>query len=371
MLPRGTEDSLSDRIYAEQVRSLYLSLAPATAMLAAFGLTFWLAYRATPDTFLLMLGLAGIVASSSRIVLTAYWRDTALTAALPIRQARRLEALFSVPYVLFALILGLLGFHVFRLAPPEIHMLAICVIVGYCAGTATNCGLRPRLAITSMLLAVGPSILVSLFKSDPPYIAMAFIASAFVLSAIQSILTRFKVSKAEIGGRLVSVSLARRDTLTTLPNRLALQEYYDERAALISPNQALAVHYLDLDGFKPVNDEYGHAAGDALLQIVADRLRGAVRSGDIVARMGGDEFAVIQFGLHHADEATLLARRIVAAIEQPFIVEQRSLAISASVGTAISHDRDQDLDSLLKAADTRLYEVKQSRRPSRLLAMTA
>src|SRR3546814_8047357 len=110
-------------------------------------------------------------------------------------------------------------------------MLTICVIVGYCAGTATNCDLRPRLAIASMVLAVGPPILVSLSKPDAPYIAMAFVATTFVLSAIRSILTRFEGSKAEIGRRLVSVSLARRDTLTTLPNRLALQEYYDERAA--------------------------------------------------------------------------------------------------------------------------------------------
>lgn len=367
----GAGEPLSDRIYAEQVRSLYLSLAPAVAMLAAFTITFWLAYRVTPGIGLLILGITGITASSLRIALTAYWRDTALTAALPLQQARRLEMMFSLPYVAFATVLGILGFQIFAWAPPEIHMLAICVIVGYCAGTATNCGSRPKLAIASIVLAVGPPILVSLFTPDAPYIAMAFIASAFVLSAIQSILTRFAVSKAEIGGRLVSVSMARRDTLTTLPNRLALQEYYDERAALISPNQPLAVHYLDLDGFKPVNDRLGHAAGDVLLQKVADRLRGAVRSGDIVARMGGDEFAVIQFGLHHADEATLLARRITAAIEQPFLIEQNDVSISTSIGTTVSHDREQDLDSLLKDADAKLYQFKQARRPANLFALTA
>ncbi|WP_245656155.1 GGDEF domain-containing protein [Novosphingobium naphthalenivorans] len=364
-------ESLTDRVYIEQVRSLYLHLLPAAAMWAAFAITFWLAYSRTPEPSLLPLGIAGIAASSLRIGLTAHYRDLALTGALDRAQARRLELLFSLPYFAFALILGLFGMLVFRSPVPEIHMLTICIIVGFCAGTATSCGFRPRLAIASILAAVGPVILVSAFLSDPAYLAMAFIAASFVLGAARSIVVRVEATKAEIAGRLVSISLARRDILTTLPNRLALQEYFDEHAVLISSHQPIAVHYLDLDGFKPVNDQYGHATGDALLLAVSDRLRGSVRSGDLVARIGGDEFAIIQFGLHHADEAALLARRIIAAIEQPFIIENHSLVISASVGTAVSHDRNQQLDSLLKAADAKLYEIKQARRNSSMFAMTA
>ena len=371
-MPGGLIESLANRVYVEQVRSLYLNLAPALVMWGTFAITFWLAYHRMPEPGLLILGIAGIIASSLRIGVTAYYRDLALTAVLDHLAARRLELLFSLPYLVFSLILGIFCLHVFSWAEPEIHMLTICVVVGYCAGTATNCGLRPYLAIPSMILAVGPAIFVSVFKQDPAYLGMAVVATAFLLGAARSILVRFEAAKAEIGRRLASISLARRDVLTTLPNRLALQEYFDEHAALISPKQPIAVHYLDLDDFKPVNDRYGHAVGDALLLAVADRLRGAVRSGDIVARLGGDEFAVIQFGLHHADEAALLARRIAATIEQPFAIEQVELTISTSIGTVVSHDRHQALDTLLKEADAKLYDAKQQfRRDSALLALTA
>lgn len=370
-MPSSSAETLTDRVYVDQVRSLYLSLTPAVVMWAAFVINFWLAYRIAPDIGLLALGIAGILASSARIGITALHRDRALTSALNHASARRLELLFSLPYLAFSLLLGVFGLYIFMWSTPQIHMLTICVVVGYCAGVATNCGLRPHLAVPSMLLAVAPPILVSMLSHGPAHLGMSVIASAFVFGAYRSILVRFEASNAEIGQRLASISLARLDVLTTLPNRLALQEYFNEHATLISPNRAIAVHYLDLDGFKPVNDRYGHAVGDALLLAVADRLRGAVRGGDIVARMGGDEFAVIQFGLHHPDEAKLLARRITAAIEQPFQIEQACLAISTSIGTVVNHDRNQGLDALLKSADAKLYEAKQNRRFSNSFALSA
>lgn len=364
-------DALADKVYVEQVRSLYVHLAPAIVMWGAFAIDGWLTYLTTPGPLVLALGIAGILASSARIAVTAMHRSRALTAALDRKSARQLEVAFSLPYLTFSMLLGILGFTAFISSTPEIHMLTICVVVGYCAGVSTNCSLRPRLAIPSILVAVGPPIAAALFKQDPAYLGMAVIAAAFVFGGCRSIRVRFEASKSEIGQHLASISLARLDVLTTLPNRLALQEYFDEHAALVSPNGAIAVHYLDLDGFKPVNDRYGHAVGDALLLAVAERLRGAVRSGDIVARMGGDEFAVIQFGLNHADEARLLARRISSSIAQPFVIEQADLRVSTSVGTVVSYDRGENLGRLLKAADAKLYEIKRSRPPPRSLAMSA
>lgn len=369
-MPDRFAASLTDRVYVEQVRSLYLNVVPALVMWVAFIVNFGLAYRNKAEPGLLLLGIAGIAASSARIGITVYFRDRALTAALDRKGARRLEVLFSLPYLAFSLLLGLLALHIFLWSTPELHMLTICVVVGYCAGVATNCGQRPRLAIPSMVLAVAPPIVAAAFKAEPVYIGMAAIASAFVVGGIQAIHVRFETSKSEVGQRLASVSLARCDTLTTLPNRLALQEYFDEHAALTSHNRAIAVHYLDLNGFKPINDRHGHAVGDALLQAVADRLRGAVRSGDMVARMGGDEFVVIQFGIHHADEADLLARRIVATIAQPYALAEHELSISTCIGTAVSNDRSLDLDALLKEADTALYEAKRKRH-AKTMALSA
>ena len=364
-------ETLPDRVYVEQVRSLYINLLSAGAMWLAFLINFCLAYRTTPDLALLVLGTVAVAASTARIAVTALYRSRALTAALDRPAARRLELAFSVPYLSFSGLLGGFGAYVFGSTSAELHMLTICVVVGYCAGVATNCSLRPRLAIPSMLLAVTPVIVVAALKDDATYLSLAVVAAGFVSSACRSIQVRFDGSRAEIGQRLASISLARRDALTTLPNRLALQEYFTEQSNLVSASGAIAVHYLDLDGFKPVNDRYGHAVGDALLLAVANRLRGAVRSGDIVARMGGDEFAVIQFGLRHAEEAKLLARRIASTIEQPFEVERLALTVSASVGTVVSHDRTASLDSLLRAADADLYEVKGRRAFSSTMAMSA
>ena len=95
----------------------------------------------------------------------------------------------------------------------------------------------------------------------------------------------------------------------------------------------VALHFLDVDGFKAINDRYGHPSGDALLEQVARRLEAMVRSIDVVARLGGDEFIVVQAGLHDESEAELLARRIIREISKPYLVDDISMSISVSVGT--------------------------------------
>jgi diguanylate cyclase (GGDEF)-like protein len=220
-----------------------------------------------------------------------------------------------------------------------------------------------------MALAISPTVIAAALRAEPIYVGMSLIAFAFLIGGSQSVLLRHETARAEIAKRLASVSLARRDTLTALPNRLALREYYEENASTISPNGLIAVHYLDLDRFKPVNDCFGHAVGDALLSAVASRLRGAIRNGDIVARLGGDEFAVVQFGLHRADEADLLARRISAAIAQPFSIGDHSPSVTACIGTVVSSSRGQGLEALLQEADEKLYERKRAQHDRARLAI--
>jgi diguanylate cyclase (GGDEF)-like protein len=351
----------AENVYVELVRSLFANIMPSIIMWMVFGATFALIYRIEADPLLFALGCAGLLINTVRLVVTVALRGRALTAALRRSDARILELAFGLPYFGFSLLLGLFGAHVFQLASAEAHMLTICVLVGYCAGVATGAGLRPNIAIPSMAVAIGPAIVVASFRGDPIYLGMGVIALGFLLGGSQSVLVRHRVTRAEISKRITSVSLARCDTLTALPNRLALKEYFEDNASAISPNGLIAVHYLDLNGFKPVNDSYGHAVGDALLTAVANRLRGAIRNGDIVARLGGDEFAVIQFGLNRAEEAELLSRRISATIAQPFEIGDRTVSISTCIGTAISNDRGQKLDLLLREADEKLYALKRAR----------
>ena len=153
--------------------------------------------------------------------------------------------------------------------------------------------------------------------------------------------------------------LAHYDPLTELPNRLLFQK--DLSAALSRAGrreELVAVHCIDLDRFKTVNDTLGHPIGDALLKTAAERLRGCVREGDTVARLGGDEFAVVQCGLTDLTGATRLAGRIVEALAETFSLQGHQVMIGGSVGVAVSPNDGTGTDELLKKADMALYRAK-------------
>ena len=157
--------------------------------------------------------------------------------------------------------------------------------------------------------------------------------------------------------------LAHYDKLTGLPNRVTLQDRLAQ--ALQRARRAetlLAVMFLDLDQFKEVNDSLGHAAGDELLQSVATRLTGCVRSTDTVARLGGDEFTVLLEGMRNVEEVDLVARKILAAVAQPHSAAGRELFVSTSIGVTVYPLDDQDQETLLKNADRAMYQAKQAGR---------
>ncbi|ABY32239.1 putative bifunctional diguanylate cyclase/phosphodiesterase [Methylorubrum extorquens] len=156
------------------------------------------------------------------------------------------------------------------------------------------------------------------------------------------------------------IHMARHDGLTDLPNRTHLREVGAEwLAALRTAAEApLAVLCLDLDRFKPVNDSFGHAVGDALLRAVADRLRGHVRSHDVVARLGGDEFAVLS-RVEDAAAAATLAERLIETVAAPYTLDGITVEIGMSAGIALAEgDVPHDIERLLKEADLALYEAK-------------
>ncbi len=153
------------------------------------------------------------------------------------------------------------------------------------------------------------------------------------------------------------------DALTGLPNRAALRDYLIQALARCRrwPEYGFALLYLDLDGFKPVNDRFGHQAGDAVLEGVALRLRGCLRTVDTVARLGGDEFAVILDGVRSREDAAAAIRRIEQAVSLPFPISGREVQVGVSVGLALSA-AGVELDALLSAADAEMYRVKAARK---------
>lgn len=154
--------------------------------------------------------------------------------------------------------------------------------------------------------------------------------------------------------------LAHFDQLTGLPNRTLLFDRLRQAISLSNrASRAISLLYLDLDGFKPVNDTYGHATGDRLLKEVAARLHAGLREGDTAARLGGDEFVVILLE-SDLDRAITVAQRLLEEIRAPYEIGKKTIStISASIGIAEYPNHANDLDDLLTAADNAMYIAKK------------
>ncbi|MFC3711190.1 diguanylate cyclase domain-containing protein [Sphingoaurantiacus capsulatus] len=352
-------DHLKQTIYVELVRGLFTTLTPSAVMSLVFLLCVALVASQGGSTLATGVGIAGIVASVARLATIAAFRGETFSPALTAPRARTLEHRFMAAYLSFALCLGAYGGVLFAGPGADIHMLTACLLVGYCAGVAAGIGLRPGIAIPSMIIAMAPAIIVAALSGAPLYIGMAAITGALLAAGCRSVLERHRLTIAEIGKRITFESLARRDELTELPNRLALREAFEGDFAGPAKGELIAVHYLDLDGFKPVNDRFGHPVGDALLVAVSERIREALLPGDIAARLGGDEFVILQRGLRHADETEMTVQRLLQALHRPFPLGGRDIRISACIGTVTTADTSRDLEYLLERADTALYAAKR------------
>lgn len=157
--------------------------------------------------------------------------------------------------------------------------------------------------------------------------------------------------------------LAHYDTLTKLPNRTLLFDRLKQAMHLtLRSGQQLAVLFMDLDGFKPINDAYGHEAGDSVLQALAERLNASFRAADTVARFGGDEFVVLALGIRNAEDAMTIADKVHALFKAPFEIRGQPLTLCASIGVTLYPADPMDAEGLLRHADAAMYAAKQKGR---------
>jgi diguanylate cyclase (GGDEF)-like protein/PAS domain S-box-containing protein len=154
---------------------------------------------------------------------------------------------------------------------------------------------------------------------------------------------------------------AQHDFLTGLPNRMLLNDRVSQAIVLAQRHmKKVAVLFLDLDGFKHINDSLGHPIGDKLLQSIAKRLVDCGRSSDTVSRQGGDEFVVLLSEVEQSDDAATTARRMLQAIAEPHSIGQHDLHVTASIGLSIYPDDGLDAETLIKNADTAMYQAKEN-----------
>lgn len=216
----------------------------------------------------------------------------------------------------------------------------------------------PRMAGVMIFLTLGACCFAAPFLGEPMMLIVFMQIPFYLLSMTMAAFKLNAMLVSTMRAEREHEFHARHDMLTGLQNRSGLAKALEARFSRPAEPRRLALIYLDLDGFKAVNDTYGHMAGDRLLQLVAERLRGMLRSGDLVARIGGDEFIVLS---EQTETAPLMAfgERLIREISLPYELDNRhAVAVGASVGIALAPEHGRDMQSLLAAADAALYQAK-------------
>lgn len=198
------------------------------------------------------------------------------------------------------------------------------------------------------------------------YVAVA-LENSLIIERVIQLNQELKIEKLELerASRIIE-HMANHDSLTGLPNRRLLNEVIAKYIPLAQRQQRLfAVVFIDLDEFKPINDTFGHAAGDAVLRAVGARLNASMRASDVVARVGGDEFVVVIRDIEHFEQAAVVVEKAMSSIPQPIDVEGRQITPVASAGVSLFPYDGTSFEELLQRADETMYRVKNAGGPTR------
>jgi len=278
---------------------------------------------------------------------------------------RGTHRLYNALSLLYQCTLACATIHIFRSRLVAAHLVSVIGIFMMCTGingrpapstlTAKACGIILLLAL----------VIAIYDPKDPIALSEDGLIGLFAIAHCKMVQSKYDDAVEQIRARRKLRLLAEQDPLTGLVNR---RRFELELEALCLRHTTFAVLFIDLDRFKPVNDTFGHAFGDALLKEVAGRLLATVRKEDVVARLGGDEFAVLLFPATSRAGAELLASRVNTAIAEPFLLEGQAICIGTSIGVAVSTPGDAKPSELLHRADEALYRSKEAGRGGFVMA---
>ncbi|MBB6424639.1 GGDEF domain-containing protein [Sphingopyxis sp. JAI128] len=353
-------------VYRDFVAMLFGMWLPIFGLGIVFVAICLLVGRALDNGFILLLAALGALTTALRLTtLRAYCRSAPVA---DFANLKRWERRYAVGNYVSAALIALLNVDTITAHAPLLHLITVSLVFSFGAGIVSRTSVRPAICVISLLIATLPTIAAlgwhALEPHPIPLHAELFGIEALIVAMItalslQTVAHLYRTSVEHHTARHDMAKLARTDALTGLSNRLLLRELFQHHtAAAMRMKNQVALHFLDLDGFKAVNDRFGHPAGDALLEQVARRLEDMVRSDDVVSRLGGDEFIVLQVGLRADSEAELLARRFIREIGKPYVVDGISMSISVSVGIATAPRLGIELERLLACADAALYRAK-------------
>jgi diguanylate cyclase (GGDEF)-like protein len=369
MLKKLFLEAFADRLPAgvrrDLVAMLYTTRAPLIMVGAIGTLVGAIVAVRLESTCITLVTAILVVWTIVRVALLGVFRKRATRSRMDGTEVRFFERAYASGSIGTGLLLGGMNYTTLRGEDAGLHMLMSALIFGYAAGLVVRVSVRPIIHLASLTAAILPSVAGLLLhvgeRSDHgvPYGATALVYCAFALASIESARFLHRSTVNQLITARALADLANQDVLTGLANRLLLRERLHEGIEAISKvGDLVALHLLDLDRFKPVNDRYGHPTGDAVLKAVADRLSTLIRAGDTVARTGGDEFAIVQIGIEDVSQAQALAYRIVEALAKPFRIGSTLIHIGTSVGIAFAPRDGVELDGLSLRADSALYAAK-------------
>jgi len=367
IIGREIHPPLPDAVYRDLVSTLFTMTLPIIGFGMLYLVVGILIYLRWPDGMIAALTGTAVLTTIARVCLIgAYHR--AGSANQGVAELKKWERRYAALAYVFAALLAGLNIRALMVHAPLVHIGTISLVFTFGAGIVSRNASRPRLCVISLALAVLPTSIAMLVhatteSSEPlhaEFIALeGVLLLAVALMSLDSVRHLYRSSVDHLTTKHDLAQLARHDPLTGLPNRLLLRESFLEALqGARGSEDRLAIHYLDLDGFKGINDRHGHPAGDQLLLEVARRLRAALREEDVVSRLGGDEFLLVQTHVQHEDQAELLARRVIRQLSEPYLIDGTDMRVSVSVGIAMTPDYGLDLERLIACADAALYQSK-------------
>ncbi|WP_315837408.1 GGDEF domain-containing protein [Bradyrhizobium prioriisuperbiae] len=353
--------SISDAVLIEVLGGLYGSMVPivftgvAQAILGTI-----VAWQSTDMATAVITGLSVIIACIRAWDVLAFRRRVARQPLRDRAEAEQCKRHYVIGTAATAFIIGLFAARSLMLDDALCAMMAIGVGFGFGAGIVARLSMLPFVAVADLIVMGVPPIAVAMARLDAPHVGMAVLIAIYLVGSFEMVRLTFNSAIKQITLKHQFEQLARIDPMTGLFNRSVLAS---DLARMIAGrgDRTIAIHAIDLDHFKAANDRFGHPVGDALLKEVAGRLRSLAGDSDLIVRMGGDEFILVQTSVASRTQAERMAQRISEAVSLPYCIEGHDIVIGASIGVALSGEDGSTAEAILRRSDQALYRAKADR----------
>jgi diguanylate cyclase (GGDEF)-like protein len=359
-------DRLPDASYIELVMLLLEGRLPIAVMSLSVVSVAVLSQLERPDTRAIAFACAIVILLMIRTFIVTIFMRTARIGPMTIEAVCKWEMRYARTVLPYAILFGLFNLHLVNIGGEAVRLMVVAQTFGFCAGIVSRGFFRPQLCVLMVLMGSLPTatgfIILAARTNGPRGVVFAVVGILFCIFAVSSLETvrhLYRAILAQLATKRELAAFARVDPLTGLANRLAMREKLKSEEMGEVGSRSFALLLIDLDGFKAVNDGYGHPTGDRVLCEIAKRLTETVGEQGLAVRMGGDEFCVIQTRLAKPGDAETLGIKLIKALSEPVEGRETLIQIGASIGIAIEDGSVGDIDTLIERADSALYRAKR------------